>query len=79
MSEGDIQVILHRLDELDRRLDDIYFEVRKTNGRVTELEKGEAHKQGIESARHRERNVAMTVVAGGILAAVVWFVEQAVR
>lgn len=79
MSEGDIQVILHRLDELDRRLDDIYFEVRKTNGRVTELEKDGARSEGVEVMRRRDRNIAMTVIAGGILAAIVWFVETAVR
>ena len=38
MSEGDIQVILHRLDELDIRLCEIHDEVKRTNGRVTDLE-----------------------------------------
>lgn len=89
MSEGDIQVILHRLDEMGRRLDQIhmemdkrleliYSEVRMTNGRVTELEKGDARMEGMETLRRRDRTVAVSVVSGGILAVLAWFVGQAV-
>lgn len=89
MSEGDIQVILHRLDEMGRRLDQIhaemdkrleliYAEVRMTNGRVTELEKGDARMEGMEVLRRRDRTVAISVVSGGILAVLAWFVGQAV-
>lgn len=89
MSEGDIQVILHRLDEVGRRLDQIhmemdkrleliYAEVRMTNGRVTELEKGDARMEGMETLRRRDRTVAVSVVSGGILAVLAWFVGQAV-
>lgn len=78
MSEGDIQVILHRLDELDVRLCQIHDEVKRTNGRVTELEIENAKWDGRDEAKRMQNMIVATVVSGGILASVVWFVTQAI-
>lgn len=78
MSEADIQVILHRLDELNARLCQIHDEVRKTNGRVTELEMREARLEGVEEGKAGPRMILMGVLTGAILAAVVWFVQAAI-
>lgn len=78
MSEGDIQVILHRLDELDQRLCLIHDEVKRTNGRVTELEMQEARWQAKDEAKRMQHMILATVVSGGILAGVIWFVQTAI-
>ena len=74
MSSDDIAVILHRLDELDARLCEIHEEVKRTNGRVTELERQEAWWKGREDARRPYGVVATTVAAGGLLGALAWFI-----
>lgn len=78
MSEGDIQVILHRLDALDERLCQIHAEVKKTNGRVTSLEKKDARWEGIAEGRRIHGMIAASVISGGLLAAIIWFVTQAI-
>jgi hypothetical protein len=78
MSEGDIQIILHRLDALDARLGEIYAEVKRTNGRVTELEMQEAKWEGEKEGKRMQVMVATSVLSGGILAGIIWFVTQAI-
>ena len=78
MSEGDIQIILHRLDELDARLCAIHDEVKRTNGRVTELEMSEAKWQGEKEGKRMQVMITTSVISGGILAGLVWFVTQAI-
>jgi len=78
MSESDINIILHRLDEMRERLDEIHAEVKRTNGRVTSLEMEEARWQAKEESKRVYSMVAMTVVSGAILAGVVWFVQAAI-
>ena len=78
MSEGDIQVILHRLDELDARLCQIHDEVKRTNGRVTDLEIENAKWDGKDEAKRMQNMIFATVISGGILASIVWFVTQAI-
>jgi hypothetical protein len=78
MSDGDIQVILHRLDELDARLCQIHDEVKRTNGRVTELEMSEAKWEGEREGKRMQTMIATSVLSGGILAGIVWFVTQAI-
>jgi hypothetical protein len=78
MSESDINVILHRLDEMKDRLDQIHAEVKRTNGRVTELEMENAKWDGVAEGKRMQTVIATSVISGGILAAVVWFVTQAI-
>ena len=78
MSEGDIQVILHRLDELDIRLCEIHDEVKRTNGRVTDLEIQEARWQAKDEAKRMQHMIIGTVVSGGVLAGIIWFVQTAI-
>jgi len=78
MSEGDIQIILHRLDALDARLCQIHDEVKRTNGRVTELEMTEAKWEGEKEGKRMQMMIATSVISGGILAGIVWFVTQAI-
>jgi len=79
MSEGDIQVILHRLDELDARLCQIHEEVRRTNGRVTDLEMSEAKWEGEKEGKRMQMMIATSVISGGILAGLVWFVSNSIN
>ena len=44
MSESDIQIILHRLDEMEKMLIEIRDESKKTNGRVNDLELESEHR-----------------------------------
>ena len=78
MSDGDIQVILHRLDEMDARLEQIHNEVRRTNGRVTDLEMDHAKWDGIAEGKRMQTMIATSVLSGGILAGIIWFVTQAI-
>lgn len=78
MSEDQISVILYRLDQIDETLSLIHAEVKRTNGRVNELEKSEAEWRGEEKAKATQRMIMGSVVAGGILAAIVWFVGAAI-
>jgi hypothetical protein len=78
MSESDINVILHRLDEMKDRLEQIHSEVKRTNGRVTELEMENAKWDGVAEGKRMQTVIATSVISGGILAAVVWFVTQAI-
>ena len=78
MSEGDIQIILHRLDELEMKLLDIHDEVKRTNGRVTDLEIENAKWDGITEGKRMQSMIVTSVLSGGILAGIVWFVTQAI-
>jgi hypothetical protein len=78
VSGDDISVILHRLDEMASRLEQIHEEVRRTNGRVTELEIQEAWWKGKEEAKRPYGTVITTVVAYGLLAVIAWFVGKSV-
>ena len=79
MSEGDVQVILHMLDTLDEKLCEIHEEVKRTNGRVTELEMSEAEWRGKQAAKHMQNMIITTVLSGCILAGVVWFVSNSIN
>lgn len=78
MSGDDINVILYRLDQIEATLAMIHEEVRTTNGRVTKLEMENAKWAGEERVKRKQEMVAMTVISGGVLAAVVWFVQSAI-
>ena len=72
MSESDIAVILNRLDQLEETLKEVHREVKRTNGRVTDLEMEEARWQGEQRGRHMQRIVMSSVLSGAILAGIVW-------
>lgn len=78
MSEADIQIILHRLDELGRQLSEIHTQVRETNGRVTDLEFENERWKGFAEGRRIHGMIAASVVSGGILAGIIWFVSTAI-
>jgi hypothetical protein len=78
MSESDIQIILLRLEQLESHLQQIHSEVKKTNGRVTSLELEEARQSGSEEARRMPIMVFTSVLSGGLLALLIWFVSQAI-
>lgn len=78
MSESDIQIILLRLEQLENHLQQIHNEVKKTNGRVTSLELEEARQSGGEEARRMPVMVFTSVLSGGLLALLIWFVSQAI-
>lgn len=74
MTPSDIAVILSRLDRLEETLRQVHEEVKKTNGRVSELEKEEARLEGAAKARESQKIVFTTVLSGIAIAAIVWAV-----
>ncbi len=78
MSEDNVQVILVKLEHLEATLMQIHEEVKRTNGRVTSLEMENAKWDGVAEGKRMQTVIATSVISGGILAAVVWFVTQAI-
>jgi hypothetical protein len=78
MSEDSVQVILVKLEHLEETLSQIHAEVKRTNGRVTSLEMENAKWDGVAEGKRMQTVIATSVISGGILAAVVWFVTQAI-
>jgi hypothetical protein len=78
MTSSDINVILLKLEHLEGMMTSIHDEVKRTNGRVTELEMDNAKWDGVAEGKRMQTVIATSVISGGILAAVVWFVTQAI-
>jgi hypothetical protein len=78
VSEDSIQVIMVKLEHMEDLLSQVHAEVRRTNGRVTELEMENAKWDGVAEGKRMQTVIATSVVSGGILAAVIWFVTQAI-
>lgn len=78
MSENEVQMILVELKYLKETLTKIHEEVKKTNGRVTELEMKEARMEGIELGKAAPRMIFTGVLTGAVLAGVIWFVQAAI-
>ena len=78
MSEDSISVIMIKLEHMESLISQIHEEVKRTNGRVTELEMNNAKWSGVVEGKRMQTVIATSVISGGILAAVVWFVTQAI-
>ena len=78
MTSSDINVILLKLEHLEGMMTSIHEEVKRTNGRVTELEMSSAKWNGIVEGKRMQTIIATSVVSGGILAAIIWFVTNAI-
>lgn len=78
MSEDSAQVILVKLEHLEATLMQIHEEVKRTNGRVTALEMENAKYNGVAEGKRMQTVIATSVISGGILAGVVWFVTNAI-
>ena len=76
-SDDPYALILHRLDEIDKRLDEVLVNVKATNGRVTTLEKWQARLEGGKDALSFFRGATMIVVAGVSVAVMVGLVQFA--
>ena len=81
--KGDIRIILHRLSTMETTLSQIHTEVKRTNGRVTELEKTEARTQGMDDANTASKRTVHAIISmilgGGVLALIVWFVGHSIN
>ncbi len=78
MSEDSVQVIMIKLEHMESLISQIHEEVKRTNGRVTTLEMDNAKWDGVAEGKRMQTVIATSVISGGILAAVVWFVTQAI-
>jgi hypothetical protein len=78
MSNDSVEVILVKLEHLENTLNQIHAEVKRTNGRVTDLEMENAKWDGVAEGKRMQTVIATSVISGGILAAIVWFVTQAI-
>ena len=78
INDDNVQVILYRLELMEKTLEKIHAEVKRTNGRVTELEMINAAYDGELKAKYVQRVVLTTVLSGAILAGVVWFIQAAI-
>ena len=78
INDDNVQVILYRLELMEKTLEQIHTEVKRTNGRVTELEMINAAYDGELKAKYVQRVVLTTVLSGAILAGIVWFIQAAI-
>ena len=78
IDDDNTQVILYRLELMEKTLEQIHTEVKRTNGRVTELEMVNAAYNGELKAKYIQRVVFTTVLSGALLAGVVWFIQAAI-
>ena len=79
MTSSDINVIMVKLQHLEDLLASVHEEVKRTNGRVTELEMEEAKWQGGVESRRMFRMILTTVTSGCVLAGVVWFITNSIN
>jgi hypothetical protein len=67
-----------KLEHMESLISQVHEEVKRTNGRVTTLEMDNAKWDGVAEGKRMQTVIATSVISGGILAAVVWFVTQAI-
>ena len=78
INDDNVQVILYRLELMEKTLEQIHTEVKRTNGRVTELEMVNAAYDGELKVKYVQRVVFTTVLSGALLAGIVWFIQAAI-
>ena len=79
MSEDSVEVIMLKLEHLDQMLCQVHEEVKRTNGRVTELEMKNARKEGADKHRAPFATVLTMSATYLLVALVVWFVAHSVN
>ena len=79
MTSSDCDIIMIKLEHLSDLLDAVHEEVKRTNGRVTELELESAEWRGRAASRRVYQAVATTVASGCVLAGVVWFFTNSIN
>ena len=79
MTTSEVDVIMVKLQHLEDMLISVHEEVKRTNGRVTELEMEEAKWQGGVESRRMFQMILTTVASGCVLAGVVWFFTNSIN
>jgi len=79
VSEDSVQVIMVKLEHMESLISQIHEEVKRTNGRVTELEMSDAKWQGGVESRRMFHMILTTVASGCVLAGVVWFITNSIN
>lgn len=78
MSEDSISVIMIKLEHMESLISQVHDEVKRTNGRVTELEMENARHDGDRRGKQLQHMITASVISGSLLAALIWFVTQAI-
>lgn len=79
VTTSEVDVIMVKLQHLEDMLVSVHEEVKRTNGRVTELEMSEAKWQGGVESRRMFQMILTTVASGCVLAGVVWFFSNSIN
>ena len=79
MTTSEVDVIMVKLQHLEEMLISVHEEVKRTNGRVTELEMEAAKWQGSVEPRRMFQMILTTVASGCVLAGVVWFITNSIN
>ena len=78
MSSDSVEVIMVKLEHMEGLISQIHEEVKRTNGRVTMLEMENARHDGDRRGKQLQHMITASVVSGGLLAVLIWFVSQAI-
>ena len=79
VTTSEVDVIMVKLQHLEDMLVSVHEEVKRTNGRVTELEMSDAKWQGGVESRRMFQMIFATVASGCVLAGVVWFFTHSIN
>jgi hypothetical protein len=78
VSSDSVEVIMVKLEHMEGLISQIHEEVKRTNGRVTMLEMENARHDGDRRGKQLQHMITASVVSGGLLAVLIWFVSQAI-
>lgn len=73
----DVRVVVARLENMTAKLDEIHAEVKKTNGRVTVLERAQAIEDALNRRRTDSKDWTLRLLLAVVAAATL--VEPAIR